>query len=89
VWSALIEVAQNQSQHQREANPVDRFLGLLRSAISAGHAHLATRAGGSHCLIETLYAPFNANGGPPRCGCLARSWQMKEKGPLHKPEDRL
>jgi hypothetical protein len=26
-----------------EANPVDRFLALLRTAISAGHAHLATR----------------------------------------------
>ena len=46
VWSALIEVARRQSEHQREANPVDRFLGLLRSAISTGHAHLATRDGG-------------------------------------------
>jgi hypothetical protein len=45
VWSALIEVARRQSEHQREANPVDRFLALLRSAISAGHAHLATRDG--------------------------------------------
>ena len=46
VWSALIEVARRQSGHQREADPVDRFLGLLRSAISTGHAHLATRDGG-------------------------------------------
>jgi hypothetical protein len=46
VWSALMEVARRQSEHQREANPVDRFLGLLRSAISTGHAHLATRNGG-------------------------------------------
>jgi hypothetical protein len=46
VWSALIEVAHRQAEHQREANPVDRFLALLRSAISAGHAHLATRDGG-------------------------------------------
>jgi hypothetical protein len=29
----------------RAANPVDRFLALLRSAISAGHAHLAARDG--------------------------------------------
>src|ERR1700719_3326546 len=34
VWNALIEVAHRQSAHQREANPVDRFLGLLSSAIS-------------------------------------------------------
>jgi hypothetical protein len=47
LWSALIEVAHRQSEHQREANPVDRFLALLRSAISAGHAHLATRNGGT------------------------------------------
>ena len=46
VWSALIEVAHRQSEHQREANPVDRFLALLRSAIAAGRAHVATRDGG-------------------------------------------
>ena len=46
VWSALIEVAHRQSEHQREANPVDRFLALLRSAIAAGRAHLAARNGG-------------------------------------------
>ncbi|MGD0291472.1 MAG: hypothetical protein ABSC63_17715, partial [Candidatus Binataceae bacterium] len=46
VWTALMEVAHRQSEHQREANPVDRFLTLLRSAISAGHAHLAMRDGG-------------------------------------------
>ena len=45
VWRALIEVAGRQSEHQQKANPVDRFLELLRSAISAGHAHLATRDG--------------------------------------------
>jgi hypothetical protein len=44
-WSALIEVALRQSEHQREANPVDRFLALLRSAISSGAAHIATRDG--------------------------------------------
>ena len=46
MWSALIEVAHRQSEHQGEANPVDRFLRLLRSAISAGHAYLPTRDGG-------------------------------------------
>jgi hypothetical protein len=45
VWNALIEVARRQSEHLQEANPVDRFLGLLRSAISAGHAHVAARDG--------------------------------------------
>jgi hypothetical protein len=46
VWSALIEVAHRQSEHQREANPVDRFLALLRTAIAAGRAHVAARNGG-------------------------------------------
>jgi hypothetical protein len=46
VWSALIEVAHRQSEHQREANPADRFLALLRTAIAAGRAHVAARNGG-------------------------------------------
>jgi hypothetical protein len=46
IWKALTEVARRQSQHQREANPVDRFLESLRSAIASGGAHIATRAGG-------------------------------------------
>ena len=45
-WNALIEVAHRQSAHQREANPVDRFLALLRTAIAAGRAHVAARNGG-------------------------------------------
>jgi hypothetical protein len=46
VWDALVEVARRQSEHQREADPVDRFIGLLRSAITTGRAHVATRNGG-------------------------------------------
>jgi len=46
VWGALIEVAHRQSEHQREANPIDRFLALLRTAIAAGRAHVAARNGG-------------------------------------------
>ena len=46
MWSALIEVARRQSEHQREANPVDRFLALLRTAIAARRAHVAARNGG-------------------------------------------
>ena len=46
VWTALIEVAHRQLEHQREANPVDRFLALLRTAIAAGRAHIAARNGG-------------------------------------------
>ena len=45
VWSALIEVARRQLEHLPEANPVDRFFALLRSAIVAGRAHVATRDG--------------------------------------------
>ena len=42
----LVEVAHRQSQHQRQANPVDRFFALLRSAIASGRVHVATRDGG-------------------------------------------
>ena len=45
VWSALIEVARRQSEHQREANPIDRFFALLLSAIATRRAHVATRDG--------------------------------------------
>ena len=45
VWSALIELARHQLEHLQEANPVDRFLALLRSAIATGRAHVATRDG--------------------------------------------
>jgi hypothetical protein len=45
VWSALIEVAHRQSDHQRKANPGDHFLTLLHSAIAAGRAHVAARNG--------------------------------------------
>jgi hypothetical protein len=46
VWSALIEVAHRQLEHLEEANPVGRFLTLLRTAIAAGRAHVAARNGG-------------------------------------------
>src|SRR6202030_4304250 len=46
VWTALMEVAHRQLEHLEEANPIARFLALLRTAISAGHAHLAARDGG-------------------------------------------
>jgi hypothetical protein len=46
VWSALIELAHRWSQHQREADPLDCFFALLRSAIASGRAHVATRDGG-------------------------------------------
>jgi hypothetical protein len=46
VWTALMEVAHRQLERLRAADPVESFLVLLRSAISTGHAHLATRDGG-------------------------------------------
>jgi hypothetical protein len=46
VWNTLIQVARRQFEHLQEANPVEHFLELLRAAISAGHAHLATCARG-------------------------------------------
>jgi hypothetical protein len=41
-----MEVAHRQLERLRAADPVESFLVLLRSAISTGHAHLATRDGG-------------------------------------------
>ena len=56
-WSALIQVARRQAEHQREAHPVDRFLRLLRAALGTGRAHVATRdgaaPGGSLGLVST------------------------------------
>ena len=45
VWQALKETAQDQEEEQRSADPVERFLELLRSALVSGKAHVADRAG--------------------------------------------
>ena len=44
-WDALKLAAGAQAKHQIEAEPVQRFLSLLRSAVSTGQAHLASRSG--------------------------------------------
>ena len=44
-WAALIQAAQMQAEHLADANPVPRFLELLRSAVTAGRAHLASAQG--------------------------------------------
>jgi hypothetical protein len=44
-WTALGKAAELQSEHLASANPVDRFLELLRSAIVAGEAHVASNKG--------------------------------------------
>jgi len=40
-WRALGEVARAQSHHQVAAEPANRFIELLRAAISSGRAHVA------------------------------------------------
>ncbi len=40
-WAALREVLRRQQEGQSDANPVDKFIGYLRAAISAGHAHVS------------------------------------------------
>src|ERR1700674_1465847 len=45
IWTALMEVEHRQLDRLRASDPVESFLVLLRSAISTGHAHLATRDG--------------------------------------------
>jgi hypothetical protein len=40
-WEALGRVSASQAQHHAAADPVNRFLELLASAIASGHAHVA------------------------------------------------
>lgn len=42
---AILSVAQEQSAHQQESEPVERFLGLVSAALAGGKAHLANRHG--------------------------------------------
>ncbi|MCY2986924.1 MAG: PriCT-2 domain-containing protein [Planctomycetota bacterium] len=44
-WCALGAISSNQEGHQKGADPVERFLSLLRAAINSGHAHLASSGG--------------------------------------------
>lgn len=41
-WTAFLEVAHEQAEHQASAEPTARFLELLRSALAAGAAHVAS-----------------------------------------------
>lgn len=54
-WTALGKVAQAQSDHHTAADPVHRFIELLRTAIASGHAHIAFRDG-------SIPPPFDAWG---------------------------
>ena len=51
VWNALIEIAHRQSEHQREADPVDRFLGLLRARPFRLVTHISRRATVAYRII--------------------------------------
>jgi hypothetical protein len=44
-WSALLAAGEDQADHLTTADPVIRFLDLLRSALAAGRAHLASPQG--------------------------------------------
>jgi hypothetical protein len=44
-WSALLASGADQADHLTSADPVTRFLDLLRSALAAGRAHLASPEG--------------------------------------------
>ena len=44
-WTALLEAADRQEGHHRQARPEQRFLELLTSAIGSGRAHVADREG--------------------------------------------
>lgn len=44
-WCALGAISSSQEGHQKGADPVERFLSLLRAAINSGHAHLASSSG--------------------------------------------
>jgi hypothetical protein len=43
-WDALCEIGRAQAGHQISEDPVERFLGLLRSALTSGVAHVADAA---------------------------------------------
>jgi hypothetical protein len=77
VWQALTEAARGQLAHQQEANPVARFLELLRTAIATGRAHLATRNGGAGLTIQgrglAAYTRPQHDRLDGRDGC-ARAW---------------
>ena len=45
-WQALGEAARAQSRHQAASEPANRFIELLRAAISSGRAHVAGPDGG-------------------------------------------
>ena len=40
-WTALVEAAAGQAEHQAGADPVARFVELLRGAINSGRSHVA------------------------------------------------
>jgi hypothetical protein len=42
---AILSTAASQADHQREADPAERFTSLLRSVLSSGRGHLADRDG--------------------------------------------
>ena len=45
-WQALVDAAQAQDLHQAAAEPANRFIELLRAAISSGRAYVAGLDGG-------------------------------------------
>jgi hypothetical protein len=45
-WASLLEAAAMQAKHHAAAEPASRFMELLRSVLSSGRAHLASRNGG-------------------------------------------
>lgn len=45
VWKALGEAGEAQAEQQASTDPVHRFIELLRTAISSGHAHVASGDG--------------------------------------------
>jgi len=46
-WTALGKVAEAQADHQSSAEPTQRFIELLRTAITSGQAHVASCEGGT------------------------------------------
>jgi hypothetical protein len=45
LWTALLDVAERQTDQQTSANPVRRFLTLVSAALASGQAHVASAAG--------------------------------------------
>jgi hypothetical protein len=69
VWAGLMEVAAEQAELQRAAEPVGRFRDLLVAALSTGRAHIASSSTGDR---------------PGAVGLASRRFRLERTRRLHR-----